>query len=56
MGAMRLGIVPIRLLRQHGYYYSGKTICASLPVSANLVGTSDNIVGASIAHLHGQQF
>ncbi len=47
--AIRLGIVPIRLLRQHGYEPADKTVKLSLPMSTLLVGTHDNIVGASIA-------
>ena len=77
MGAMHLWILPIRLLRSHGYEGADKTATAveavrlrilpihflqlpgyetadetaklSLPMSTLLVGTYDNIVGASIA-------
>ncbi len=49
MGAMRIEISPIHFLRQPGYEGAEETIKLSLPVSANLVGTHDNIVGASIA-------
>ncbi len=46
---MRLKIVRIRSLRQHGYEGAEETIKLSLPMSTLLVGTHDNIVGASIA-------
>ena len=45
---MRLKIVRIRSLRQHGYEGADKTVAATLPVSAVLVGTSDENVGATI--------
>ena len=48
MGAERLKIVRIHLLRQPGYEGAEETAKLSLPVSANLVGTHDNIVGATI--------
>ena len=39
MEAIRLGIVPIRLLRQLGYESADKTVRLSLPVSHALVGS-----------------
>ena len=41
MEAARLEVVPIRFLRQLGYENADKTAAATLPLSANLVGTSD---------------
>ena len=38
MGAMRLRILPIHLLRLLGYEDAEKTVVASLPVSVVLVG------------------
>ena len=49
MGAMRLKIVRIHLLRQPGYETADETAKLSLPMSTLLVGTYDNNVGASIA-------
>ena len=49
MEAVRLRILPIRFLRQPGYEAADETVKLSLPMSTLLVGTHDNIVGASIA-------
>ena len=45
---MRLEIVPIHLLRLLGYEGAEETVCAALPMSAVLVGSTGNNVGATI--------
>ena len=47
--AIRLGILPIHFLQLPGYETVDETAKLSLPMSTLLVGTYDNIVGASIA-------
>ena len=49
-----LALLRIHLLHQHGIEGAEKTGRASLPVSANLVGTYDENIGASIARPHGR--
>ena len=39
MGAMRLEMVPIHILRQLGYEAADETVSASQPASAVLVGS-----------------
>ena len=54
MEAIRLEILPIHLLRQLGYEGAEETVCASLSMSATLVSTHDNNVGATIGRPHGR--
>ena len=54
--AVRLRILPIRLLRWHGIEIADKTVSAALPVGAIFVGSTGNNVGATIARPHGRKY